>query len=289
VSGRDYPRLGIEEFGAQLLETNDLDPIYVALHRLQLPREQLCRWLVSYWCLYHAGTACWMSDRPDAVFWSNLLTAAYNTDPAPTGERWPRGAERRHWRGVQAVTSAQALQFGFKTPTTLVDWLAYGEDRTRLTRQVAFSEVARRVDELRGFGPWIAFKIGDMLDRLGVVPVNFAQAEVFMFSTPREAAFMLARQRLGLPENAKLKDEERTITEVVAYLTNHFNGHLAQPLEDRVIGLQEVETILCKWKSHMGGHYPLLKDTHEIAEGLDPWAPYSETAMRMRTEMGRLT
>ncbi|GAG17632.1 unnamed protein product, partial [marine sediment metagenome] len=39
--------------------------------------------------------------------------------------------------------------------------------------------------------------------------------------------------------------------------------------------LQEVETVLCKWKSHMNGCYPMGKDTREITEGLAPWAGYT--------------
>lgn len=38
------------------------------------------------------------------------------------------------------------------------------------------------------------------------------------------------------------------------------------------MNIQEVETVLCKWKSHMNGHYPLWNDIREINGGLEPWA-----------------
>ena len=44
------------------------------------------------------------------------------------------------------------------------------------------------------------------------------------------------------------------------------------------MNVQEVETILCKWKSHMGGHYPLGNDLHEIREGMTPWTENCFTA-----------
>ncbi len=283
---RAYERLSIEDFGKHLLDTGDLDPIYIALHKMQLPHYQLCRWLVAYWCLYHAGAACWLSEQHDPDdYWHWLFQAAKNSsgDAPVQGGRWPRGAERRHWRGAQATASASLLT-KWATAGQLVEHLSQSLALDAVGDRMSFAAIRERVLALKGFGPWIAFKVGDMLDRLGVVPVSFEESEVFMFDTPRQAALMLVRQKLCLPENAKLKDEAWAISEAVSYLTNHFNGYLAPPLEDRVIGLQEVETILCKWKSHMGGHYPLGKDTREIAEGLEPWVSVSPTAGRMRNQ-----
>lgn len=273
TSGRDYPRLSIEDFGRVLLDTGDLDPVYIALHRMRLPRDQLCRWLVAYWCCYHCGAASWLSE-PGRDFWRYMEEMAANKKPAPTGGRWPRGAERRHWRGAQAMSSVLSLEEACLDEEDLVGSLLVGDHEGA----VPFATIRENVLKWRGFGPWIAFKIGDMLDRLGICPVSFEQAEVFMFDTPRKAAIELWRAKTGLPESARPRDEGAVISEVVSYLANHFNGYLAPPLDDRVVGVQEIETILCKWKSHMSGHYPLGKDTREIAEGLDEWRHVSKTA-----------
>src|SRR5690606_2202452 len=45
---RNYPRLGIVPFAQHLLRTGDLDPIYLALNKVQWPEAQKYRWLVAY-------------------------------------------------------------------------------------------------------------------------------------------------------------------------------------------------------------------------------------------------
>lgn len=288
MSSRNYPRLPIEEFGHKLITTGDLDPLYIAVYKSELPDEKRARWLLAYWCLYNAGVASWLADCDD--YWRYIEEAAANTTPSPIGGRWPRGAERRHWRGAQAIASAVDLQRNSNwvvNPHTLVEWLAYGpsDGAEPVPDTVKFADVAKRVQTLRGFGPWISFKVGDMLDRLDVVNVCFEEAEVFMFDDPRKAALMLTKQRLGLPDNAKLKDEAAAIAQVVAYLKEQFKELPAPPMFDRPVDLQEVETVLCKWKSHCNGHYPPGKDTLEINEGLEPWVAVSETARLIKSNM----
>jgi hypothetical protein len=89
---------------------------------------------------------------------------------------------------------------------------------------------------------------------------------------------MVARVETGLPPDARWKDEPATIREVMAFLRARL-GHMgAPPTMDRNIGLQELETILCKWKSHQNGHYPLDNDLVEIRHGAEPWLEHSELA-----------
>lgn len=284
---RSYERLSIETFGAALLNTGDLDPIYIALHKMELDEDQLARWLVAYWCLYHAGTACYMSQLSDEEFWRVLWTAAHNVSPAPTGhsDRWPRGSERRHWRGKQAEVAAIGLKNRFERPADVLKMLSTYEgvfgDQIQASGALTplpFKVVSDRAQTMRSFGPWISFKIADMLDRLGIVPVSFDNAAVFMFDDPRKAALRLYLLKAGLPAEAKIKDEEHAIALVVDYLTDHFKDFAAPPIYERPVALQEVETILCKWKSHMNGHYPLMNDVHEIYDGLYPWMSFCKTA-----------
>ena len=54
--------LSVYDFGAQLLETKDLDPVYVMLHEADLGKPTLYRWLIAYWAFYHCGTAAWASN-----------------------------------------------------------------------------------------------------------------------------------------------------------------------------------------------------------------------------------
>lgn len=291
---RKYDKLSIEDFGAHLLDNLDLDPIYVALHRLKCVEggwdvTRLNRWLIAYWCFYHAGAACYIASRPREEFWDWMERAAANRveEPCPLGGNavnggWPRGHERRHFRGAQGSVAVKELRAKYPEPEDFVDTL----QRVDAGESMQFSKLSEKIREHRSFGPWIAFKVGDMLERVLGKQVDFTEAEVFMFEAPREAAILLWRTKQNLPEGAKPKDETQVIKQVVRYLADHFNGeHVvgnppvkqkigfrAPPLFDRPLGLQEIETILCKWKSHMTGSYPLWNDIDEINAGLALWA-----------------
>ena len=193
---RDYQRLPIVQFGIHLLSSGDLDPIYIALHKARFTNDQRYRFLVAYWCLYHAGVACWLAEHEGAAFWEQLTVAANNDPdhaPTPLGGRWPRGSERRHWRGKQALASAAELEQRYQRPEDMIHYLL---DEPVAKGKYEFKTIQRRVREHRGFGPWIAFKVGDMLDRCFTgIDVSFEQAEVFMFKDPAKAAMLYWMQQ----------------------------------------------------------------------------------------------
>lgn len=290
MSGRNYLRPSVEEFGAHLLRSGDLDPVYIALAHSGFERRQTAQWLIAYWCFYHCGFASWASDAPEpVVFWARMATAAHNTSEAPPGGRWPRGHERRHFRGALALKGLEDLvsKYGDRPEDMLT--ALYGRDPwTVLPPQapkVTLKDVMRQAQTHYGFGPWIGFKIADMLDRCLGAPVSFDQGTVFMFDDPEKAALMVWRQKCGMPLGAKPKDKAAVIEAVVSYLTQHFKDFKAPPFEDRPVNVQEVETILCKWKSHVNGHYPLNNDITEINAGLSRWAPFSPAASRFLKSM----
>lgn len=277
MSGQNYPRLSIQEFGSQLLESCDLDPVYVVLHKLreqqiwELP--QVHRWLVAYWCFYSCGFACWVSEFKGEQYWRRMMVAARNADEGSPIGRWPRGRERRHFRGDQGINAIAELSYQYPQPNQMVKAIA--------KQAPDYNQVSLQVQSHRGFGPWIGFKIADMLDRCLRVPVDFTEAAVFMFKDPVRAAIMYWNQGHGheleeQPEAPFIKHQ--IIPGVVKELTKYFQEYLAPPLYDRPVGLQEVETILCKWKSHLHGHYPLNNDIKEISEGVEPWVARSSSA-----------
>lgn len=293
MAGRNYERLDIYKFGAHLLETGDLDPVYIALDKMDwLDAEQRDRWLIAYWCFYHCGAASHISEAGGKDFWVRMSEAARNETQAPDGGRWPRGSERRHFRGEAAVKAVTKL-WGkyFDGPGRLVEEIATrnldGEDPgVQPCNEIAlgplpFWRVANRAKRLPLFGPWIAFKVCDMLDRLGIVEIDFDQAAVFMFDDPVKSALMLWREKLQLAPTVQPKDQTLVINEVVKHLTDHFKAYSAPPRHERAVALQEIETILCKWKSHRNGHYPLFNDIDEIRHGLQGWSQCSDTAKAM--------
>lgn len=286
MAARSYPRLGIEDFGRQLLETGDLDPIYVALHGMQMGHEQLSKWLIAYWCMYSAGVASWMSERADADFWPAMMVAAVNTAPTPCGGRWERGKERRHFRGGQGVKAIEELSAMYPNrPAEMVDVLIepwhqhWGRGSDALTAE----EVIRRAKTHRSFGDWMSFKVADMVETVLGEPVIFDEAEIFMFDSPRQAAIMVADQTCPIDTTVEAK-----IKYAVARLELEFRGMKAPPRFERHVGLQEIETILCKWKSHQNGHYPVGNDIHEISEGVKPWLPHCPTAAAFLKHMPRM-
>ena len=272
-----YERLPVEAFGRQLITTQDLDPVYTMLQTSGMDAHQLKRWLLAYFCCYHAGLASYLSELEATQFWNGLAEAAKNETPSPIGGRWPRSAERRHWRGAAAIMCVDALYNLYEKPEQFIDFVEAGAPK--------YEDVAKRVKTHHLFGDWIAFKVADMLERVVGTHVDFSQAAIFMFNDPRKSALMVFREKQGLPSGAKIKDEDWAIGCVVDHLIAEYQDLKAPPLHDRKVGLQEVETVLCKWKSHMNGHYPIGKDTREIIEGLADWAKVSRTAATLRSSL----
>lgn len=285
---RSYPRLDIETFGRQLITSGDLDPIYTALVAAERAGDysipQLCRWMVAYWCYYSAAVASFMSEKEGDEFWQWMMVAARNEEETPVGGRWPRGHERRHFRAKIAVDSVTSLQARYgDRPENMALYIGARWDEGE---RLPFKVVSDRAQEHRGFGPWIGFKCADMIDRVMEVPVDFDQAAVFMFKDPEKAAMMLweLREAHKYPAGARPK-REAILGGVTDYLIERFADLPAPPLGDRPINIQEVETVLCKWKSHMNGHYPLYNDIREINEGLRPWIGSCSAAAKFYAHM----
>jgi hypothetical protein len=127
----------------------------------------------------------------------------------------------------------------------------------------------------------MAFKVGDMLERVMGVPICFEDADVFMFDSPYKAALMQADMLIG--NRDEFPSDASRIKWVVDHLGQAYSDLAAPPHFDRPIQLQEVETVLCKWKSSLSGHYPMGLDSRELLDNLHPfmWGKVSETAERL--------
>jgi hypothetical protein len=251
-------------FGAALIETQDLDPVYVAIAGAGLPKARVKRLLLAYSCLYHLGAAAYISNFTTEDFWQELYKAAVNKDLL-----WPRGSERRHWRGKASLSCVDWLHSHFLTPEHAVDsWsqIPLEEECPCAGEAISCQQVFDNVQQFPLYGPWIAFKVADLLERVLEIPVDFSQFELGVYSEPRKGA------ALALTGDTEAKITDRELNQVVTALLRSPLGRMkAPPGRDRSINVQEIETVLCKYKSHCGGHYELGKDTREIAHGLsDP-------------------
>lgn len=277
---RNYTKLSFEDFGAHLLTSGDLDPIYIALNRCAFAPEQRNRWLTAYCAFYNAGFACWASDEVDAqIYWNKLMIAAKNEVPTPFGERWPRAKERRHFRGQQAVQG-------------IVDWSSkYAGEPGKMFDYIgqnsggSFDIVLKRAQQHRSVGNWLGFKMVDLVDACMGIDIGQSDVMHFMYEAPRVSLLNRWREKNKLPPEAKPKDEKATILAVVDYCREAFKSYEVPHKPNRPVDMFCLETIFCKFQSHLNGHYPLNNDLHEISEGLAPWLPHSSAARLFDQEM----
>ncbi len=238
---------------------------------------------------YHAGVASRIAEAKGAQFWKVVQQAQ--------DEKWPRGTERRHFRGDNSQAAIDGLRARFPLgapwavrslvlPGGLPSAAEFRAADWRAPGVLQFNDVVSRVTLWTGFGPWIAFKVADMLDAVLDTPVDFAGAVPGgLFDDPVKGAVWLRLTVLdGLPidEPALLQTEYDTRTpetrrqiaaEVIPELLGELNRGKLYPMHrpEGPLKIQEVETVLCKWKSHLNGRYPMGKDTREILHGLTGW------------------
>lgn len=243
------------EFGRDLITTQDLDPVYTAIHGAGLEYEVRARVLLTYSCLYHLGASVAIGQYKGPEYWEALMVAAVNE-----GLKWPRGSERRHWRGQQALQTAHYFREKYKYPEDVVQHWAAGGDKS-------FTSVTERIKEIPRYGPWIAFKLADMLERVMGHSVDFGSCAFGVYKEPRAAAALIL---MGDSEK-RIADKDLEAVMQRMLLPEHLGQLLAPPDFQRPINVQEIETCLCKYKSHVHGHYPPGKDTLEVLHGLkDP-------------------
>lgn len=244
-------RLDCYTFGRSLVQTGDLDPVYILVWQADLPTVQLQRWLLAYWCFYHVGTACWITgdNGTEADYWERMQAAA-------ASKEYPRCPERRHFRGQQAANSVAYLKKRGCGPL-FKDLLSAGSN--------AVDKIEAAKSWL-GFGEWISFKVADMLERLDICPVVFDLATA-MYDSPTKGAQLLWNvEKAGVEGKPALASEyavERILWELADLK--------APPRYERPLNVQEAETVCCKWKSHYEGRYHVGEDVEACLRALG-WA-----------------
>lgn len=262
--------MDVVEFGEELFASHDLDPVYVALQRSNLGRGQLAHWLVAYWLFYSVGFACYASEQPSSRFWRLMLLAATNATLTPFGARWPRGAERRHFRGRAAEVAVNQLHQRYPEPEMMLEWITSGP-------MDAASVVTRATDHPM-FGPWVGFKIADMIDAVWE-PGSVTQDDIglFLYDSPRKAIDICYKEgALSQLPTPKMDRYEYALSWLGLQLKHCRIPHKPQAAPDWF----SLETVWCKYGSHAHGYYPLGKDTRELHHGVRFWIPYSVTAKR---------
>jgi hypothetical protein len=264
---KNYTRLALVPFGQQLLRTGDLDPVYLALRGTSLKRPQLDRWLIAYWYFYDCGFASYASERTGRDFWQLLSIAAVNTDPCPVGGRWPRGPERRHFRGPKAVSAIRWLEDHYQDrPEGMVEYIVRGGTH--------INDVIQRATVHPMCGRWVGFKIADMVDAVLGERVEQDDLAAFLYDTVRESIQWNYEDGVILPPPNNADKFEYGMAWLGKQLKDCRIPHKPQSPPDWF----SLETVFCKHLSHLRGHYPLYHDTVEIVRRLPPWTRVSPTA-----------
>lgn len=278
----------VTDFGRELLHTGDLDPVYVALHRAQLDRPTLARLCVAYWCFYHLGLAARLAEiKQPKRYWAAMMAAAVNTTSIDGTKPYPRGGERRHYRGAQAIASMASLISLYPKGAEQAVEGFIGAPHGYACH--TYKSVASAVQKHRGFGEWIAFKIADMSERVLGYDTDFSDCHLGIYKDPRQGAAVAFQeenprgQLSTVPWEYPITDDELAWT--VAHYVKIFCHHKAPPSGNRQVNVQEIETIFCKYKSHLKGHYPMGKDTREITHGLEGWG---DLAAQLRGSMPKV-
>lgn len=246
-----YERLSIVEFGLGLLETLDLDPVYVALNRSRLSRVELTRFILGWMMYYHTGLACWMMTHKSKGLLSAFEYVAKHND------EFPRGSQRKHHRNAAALACVAGMQTQFSTATEFARWSLHDGCDGR--------DVMKRVMTLVGWGPCMSWRVPDLYEALSLYDTPFKSTDTDMFfSNPKRGALLCAKE-YGL----KGSDPVRAAHD---YLMEEIGDKFAPPAFKRRLNIQETETVFCKWKSHMVGRYAIGRDTLRAKEQFEKYA-----------------
>lgn len=252
-------------WGRRLIETEDHDPLYGMLVRAtqagDLDHSTLKRWLLAYWMFYHPGVASFLAEKPGEAFWDWARIAAVNeVSPVEAvgipSERWPRAHERRHFRGDKCVKAVEAIRRDFpgNPGEVVVRMTLLDRDGT-----VTLKDIENAVTAFPQFGPWIAFKAADMAERVLGRPVKFPKDVARLYRDPRKGAEMAAPLM------------KLSVEGVPAALEYFLRDMIAPGATERKVNIQEVETVLCKWKSARNGHYYIGADTVSYHQQMPIW------------------
>ena len=240
--------MDVIEFGAALVDTGDLDPVYIALFGSNLKEKQLLRWLLAYWMYYHSGVASLLSELEGESYYGRMRE-----------EEFPRGRERRHFRADSVEKFVDFAERNFTGPENAVEsLLGPGGDFP-----MSYDNFESKIGRFPGFGPWITYKAADMLERLGLSRIHFPASDLNWYKEPRLGATFAREDFLKLGVTG-LYDVQR----VSDALLRSLSPRLAPPRYERPLGVQEVETVLCKYKAFRHKRYSVGYDINAIRKDL---------------------
>ena len=222
------------QFAQYTILTDDLDPVYVALHKCGMPEDMLMRWCAAFVTYYHMGTACQVCTLQGDEFWTELWN---RYDSAP------RASERRHFRGEAGKKALRSWINTYGTPER------FFQD----CMQPSFMKLLQK--GIPQIGHYFTWKCMDLREAVFGYDVDWTESEYHMVALPMQGLDILFPELAG---NRKANYAEallRVVSEI-----NHLD---APPRYVRRCGVAEAETIACMAKAYYGNKKPIGKDILE--------------------------
>lgn len=213
-----------------LVETEELDPVYTILYRARkdVGDDAIKRFLVGQMCYYNVGLSAELSDVGSDRFWEHVQ-ALYPT--------CKRGSERRHFRGENGRKSiASMMQYG--SPEAFFDKM-YAP---------TYAGIRKNFDKVSGFGPYFQWKALDFFERIMGMPVDASDAWQHLPKEPFKGLALVAKEE-GL-EGLSVERQLATLVE-----SAQGAGLQCPPDFKRLVGIQELETLLCAYIHYHNGTY----------------------------------
>lgn len=246
---RDYLR-----FSNQMLKTSDIDPVYPVLHELNLRTPA-----------QYSEQALWLSFL--YVAWYNLPVGltAYSKHPEPSEKilpkidnSWPTGIERRANRGGKVVFHIDSYLKAVNEYGNQHDYYTADMNMDATTEKELHENwriVNQRLQLLYLNGRWAAYKHCEILRRVHGLPVLAPDMGNAFSSGPRAGLALFYGEIEG------------NSPAVIAQLDEQ-----ALDLQFRMAGsgvevdIEELETLMCNWKSLVNGKYYIGHDIDELLE-----------------------
>lgn len=222
------------EHAQKLIKTEELDPVYVLMSRAQIPMEMKGRFFTALWMFYDETTALELSVFEGPDFWRQALKK-YETAR--------RATERRHFRGTGGLRCLESMQkfVGSERP----------ENFTHNLFAPTYMGVKQKVEKyLWGFGDYFVWKIADVQDRVFGFACDFDEAYSYLPKLAKKG-FLLIEQQAEEEVGASFGSLEEVARDCVKYAQQ--SGLMAPPSYDRLVTIQEIETVACSWRKINSG------------------------------------
>lgn len=263
------------KFAKHLKRSEDIDPIYPVLrelHSMHGLSEEEALW---HSFLYVAWYNLPVSHAVFALASEPRSKLAYKGRITKFAKTWPTGIERRSNRGGKVFQHIEAF-CQVTDHTSLAEWFRNGfiEAPTLAKREANWRMINERLQAVWGNGRWAAYKHCEVLRRVHDFPVEAPDMGHRFSSGPRK----------GL---ATLYGELEGQGEAVIAVLDAQGRHLQERLYHMGLGLdvEELETVLCNWKSLLGGKYYVGHDIDEMQEQIEVASERGLLDDRLREEL----